>query len=393
MEPVNPERDGIPNYKRIVTNPMDLGTLMNRLYLDYYKSPQQFWLDLGLVFRNCRLFFKDPDCDIRILCDTLCEVAICLYKQWHALYTNKYEALNQDYQEKQKQMEEFEQEEEFQEKELIKKQTEEELKRRGDELHNFIHQFEKFQTQEVNSSQNGINRTSQEQIFKTQLAQFITNNPIICSQTLNLDEILRNVSDPNVNFDTLLQQVEPSCRQHILANLQKSQSKSFSPFMNQFSTDQNQSNLDLKLENSLKVDEKTNVTVNPNPQPPIQEPIQKKKPISKPKQESSYPLMKELELNNPGPYDFIWLTGSQPPQDFNPDVYNFLGEEELKELDLNKESDKLFMVKWKNLSYLEATWEHESILGFANKINDFKIFNRSLDKESRTQMLNKVFPI
>lgn len=38
MEPVNPERDGCPNYRRIVNNPMDLGTILNRLYLDYYKN-------------------------------------------------------------------------------------------------------------------------------------------------------------------------------------------------------------------------------------------------------------------------------------------------------------------------------------------------------------------
>ncbi len=73
MEPVNPEKDGIPNYRKLVQNPMDLGTIMNRLYLDFYKNAQQFWIDLGLVFKNCRLVFRDPDCDIRILCDTLRE--------------------------------------------------------------------------------------------------------------------------------------------------------------------------------------------------------------------------------------------------------------------------------------------------------------------------------
>lgn len=38
MEPVNPERENCPNYKKIITNPMDLGTISNRLYLDYYKN-------------------------------------------------------------------------------------------------------------------------------------------------------------------------------------------------------------------------------------------------------------------------------------------------------------------------------------------------------------------
>ena len=36
MEPVNPERDNCPSYKRMISSPMDLGTLSNRLYLDYY---------------------------------------------------------------------------------------------------------------------------------------------------------------------------------------------------------------------------------------------------------------------------------------------------------------------------------------------------------------------
>jgi len=417
MEPVNPDRDGIQHYKRIITNPMDLGTIMNRLYLDYYKSPQQFWLDLGLVFRNCRTYFKDSDCDIRILCDTLCEVAIELYKQWHKMCKAKHEIMLQEYQEKHKVMEDQEQEEEIQEKELIKRQTEEELKRRGDELHNFIQKFEKFQTQDPSMTQNSMNHASQEQLFKSQIAQFITSNPIICSQTLNIEEILRNVNDPTVNFDTLLQQVNPNCRQIIIENLQKGQikgfpNKVFNPFINNNNIpthpnlaisppSQNQmipnvlstndpSNqmpspiipinvlMEAKVESELKIEEK----------PLNSEPIKKK--VSNKMKLEALAASKELELMNPGTLDFTWLTGTHPQMAFETETYSFIGDHELKEIDLNKEVDKLYMVKWKNLSYLEATWEHESLLGFANKINDFKIFNRSLDKEGRTQMLNKV---
>lgn len=74
MEPVDPDRDGVPNYKKIITTPMDLGTCLNRVYLDYYKSSIHFWGELGLVFKNCRKFNKDPNADIRMLCDTLREV-------------------------------------------------------------------------------------------------------------------------------------------------------------------------------------------------------------------------------------------------------------------------------------------------------------------------------
>lgn len=59
---------------------MDLGTILNRLYLDFYQDFEKFWQDLGLVFKNCRKFNKKENSDIRICCDTLREVAIVLYK-------------------------------------------------------------------------------------------------------------------------------------------------------------------------------------------------------------------------------------------------------------------------------------------------------------------------
>jgi len=42
MEPINPERDECPNYKKIIHTPMDLSTILNRLYLDYYQSNKEF---------------------------------------------------------------------------------------------------------------------------------------------------------------------------------------------------------------------------------------------------------------------------------------------------------------------------------------------------------------
>jgi hypothetical protein len=40
----------------------------------------------------------------------------------------------------------------------------------------------------------------------------------------------------------------------------------------------------------------------------------------------------------------------------------------MKRLDLNVEVDRLYMVKWKNLSYSEATWELESVISCPDKI-------------------------
>lgn len=59
MEPVNPEKDGCPNYRRVIQQPMDLGTINNRVYLGYYRDSTTFWNELGLVFKNCRKYNND----------------------------------------------------------------------------------------------------------------------------------------------------------------------------------------------------------------------------------------------------------------------------------------------------------------------------------------------
>jgi len=58
---------------------MDLGTIANKIYLDCYRGIGEIWNDIGLVFRNCRKFNVDGKEEIRIIGDTLREVAIYLY--------------------------------------------------------------------------------------------------------------------------------------------------------------------------------------------------------------------------------------------------------------------------------------------------------------------------
>lgn len=68
---MDPTRDNCPDYFKIVTTPMDLGTIMNKIYLDIYKSYDQFWMDIGLVFKNCFLFNKEFTSDLHVLGLTL----------------------------------------------------------------------------------------------------------------------------------------------------------------------------------------------------------------------------------------------------------------------------------------------------------------------------------
>jgi len=42
-EPVDTEKDNCPEYFKIITQPMDLGTVLNKIYLDIYRNPSEFW--------------------------------------------------------------------------------------------------------------------------------------------------------------------------------------------------------------------------------------------------------------------------------------------------------------------------------------------------------------
>lgn len=54
LHPVN--KDEVPDYYNVITTPMDLSTMEERLMHDSYHSPRDFFGDLKLVFSNCRQY-------------------------------------------------------------------------------------------------------------------------------------------------------------------------------------------------------------------------------------------------------------------------------------------------------------------------------------------------
>lgn len=66
-QPVYPLKDKCSGYPKIITNPMDLGTIMNKIYLNIYKTYDEFWKDIGLVCKNCQKNNKEPDSDVHLL--------------------------------------------------------------------------------------------------------------------------------------------------------------------------------------------------------------------------------------------------------------------------------------------------------------------------------------
>jgi chromodomain-helicase-DNA-binding protein 7 len=84
LTPVDPAAEEAADYFSVVRHPVDLGTIHNRLYNGYYTAPAEFWKDLGFVFKNCQLYYTNRLSDIRIVCDTLRQIAVYLYRQWQA---------------------------------------------------------------------------------------------------------------------------------------------------------------------------------------------------------------------------------------------------------------------------------------------------------------------
>lgn len=58
-DPVDPIAMGIPHYRDIITNPMDLRTVGENLSLNKYSTISQFYADIQLIINNSYVFNKN----------------------------------------------------------------------------------------------------------------------------------------------------------------------------------------------------------------------------------------------------------------------------------------------------------------------------------------------
>ncbi len=90
---------------------------------------------------------------------------------------------------------------------------------------------------------------------------------------------------------------------------------------------------------------------------------------------------------HPGEFSYSWLDDEGGKgQKILEHSYQFIDFGDMKRLDLNVEVDRVYMVKWKNLSYSQATWECQSTIGCPQKITEFKQINKALGKDHRVLM-------
>ena len=76
-----------------VENPIDLSIILNRLYLDHYKSYSQFWDDINLLFNQIEIYYEERDIDIVLLARRLKRIAIYAYKNWYSFSSEMFEKI------------------------------------------------------------------------------------------------------------------------------------------------------------------------------------------------------------------------------------------------------------------------------------------------------------
>ena len=54
--PINPERDGVPNYFQVIKHPMDLSTVQEKYNRGDYKTAAEAHADINLIWSNSLLF-------------------------------------------------------------------------------------------------------------------------------------------------------------------------------------------------------------------------------------------------------------------------------------------------------------------------------------------------
>uniref|UniRef100_A0AAZ3QQ85 Bromodomain-containing protein 2 n=1 Tax=Oncorhynchus tshawytscha TaxID=74940 RepID=A0AAZ3QQ85_ONCTS len=69
-EPVDASKLSLPDYHKIIKQPMDMGTIKRRLESNYYRSASECMQDFNTMFTNCYIYNKPTD-DIVLMAQSL----------------------------------------------------------------------------------------------------------------------------------------------------------------------------------------------------------------------------------------------------------------------------------------------------------------------------------
>lgn len=321
MEPVNPEADNCPDYKKVVLHAMDLGTLSNRIYLDYYKSFGEVWRDLGHVFKNCRLYNANAESDIRVLGDTLREYAKLLYRQWHRLQSDKYREMVAEVGQKKAAHLAEHQDVRARLAAEVAGETSEFLARLFEATDRGMEVIERSDVERCDRESLKAVKSQYIKEISYHTNYFLEDGYFISQVTKDLDRIF----SLSLGFS-----IEPAKAE--LARVK------------QLVEDKVKQSVDVLAERrfELYITSKLNL-----------------------------PTVDEMAMFNPGEFSYAWLKESDDV-DVENEEFVYFEDEEVSAVDLMSEIDRLYLVKWTNLSYLDSTWETESVIDSPSHINEYR---------------------
>jgi len=67
--------------------------------------------------------------------------------------------------------------------------------------------------------------------------------------------------------------------------------------------------------------------------------------------------LQQIEVYHPGEYSLDWLKDYSDSPNIETEELVYWSEADLNSIKCEFSSDKVFLIKWKNLSYVDATWE------------------------------------
>jgi len=70
LEPVDVVKLNLPDYHMIIKQPMDFGTVRQKLEAGKYRNPGEFAADVRLIFSNC-FRYNGPTSDVSVLCESV----------------------------------------------------------------------------------------------------------------------------------------------------------------------------------------------------------------------------------------------------------------------------------------------------------------------------------
>ena len=87
--PVDPIKMNIPDYPSIITDPMDFGTIRDKLDSNMFETPEEFAADMRLVFRNAMTYNSSRDNIVHIAARELSGKFEEKYRQYSAVWNNQ----------------------------------------------------------------------------------------------------------------------------------------------------------------------------------------------------------------------------------------------------------------------------------------------------------------